>query len=373
MRLAAILLAAFLILPAYRPVAAAGGDIAEARQLLKRAERALADARESRESLVALGKAVHAQETALAAYRAALRRLTTEERRLTAALGAESARTAALLGALQGLSNAPGSALLAYPGGPVHAARAATLMAAITPELETRRVALAVQLDALRQIRADQAAAQDEAEGMLAALQTLRAETVAAIESRRRAAPPSSVMREQAEAAAKSAKSLGGLAERLDAALGERASVSFDAARGRLALPVAGTPVAGFGDRDPWGRKGRGITLEAPAYAQVVAPSDGVVRYAGPLTDYGDVVILEPDQGWLIVLAGLANSRRAAGEAVLAGEPLGDLGGPLPANAEFLLEVARDDGQIGAEALYIELRQEGVPVDPAPWFGISGK
>jgi septal ring factor EnvC (AmiA/AmiB activator) len=128
---------------------------------------------------------------------------------------------------------------------------------------------------------------------------------------------------------------------------------------------------AAFGQPDPWGRPGHGVTLSAPAYAQVSAPWDGTIRFAGPLIDYGNVVVLEPEEGTLIVLAGLAEVDRLVGETVLAGERLGDLGGPIPDSDEFLLEATTDRDEIGAEKLYIEVRRAGQPVDPALWFNLA--
>ena len=113
------------------------------------------------------------------------------------------------------------------------------------------------------------------------------------------------------------------------------------------------------------------MTLAAPAYAQVSAPWDGTIRYAGPLIDYGQVVVLEPEKDTLIVLAGLGRVDRLVGETVLAGERLGDLGGPIPASDEFLLEATTDRDEIREEKLYIELRRSGQPVDPGPWFDLT--
>ena len=131
--------------------------------------------------------------------------------------------------------------------------------------------------------------------------------------------------------------------------------------------------IAGFGDADPWGRPGKGMTLEVPAYAQISAPWDGTVRFSGPLIDYGQVVVLEPEAGILIVIAGLARVDRIVGETVLAGERLGDLGGAIPAGEDFLLEASKDRDEIGTEKLYIELRQNGAAIDPAPWFDMTRK
>ncbi|MBK0400671.1 peptidoglycan DD-metalloendopeptidase family protein, partial [Limibaculum sp. M0105] len=140
-----------------------------------------------------------------------------------------------------------------------------------------------------------------------------------------------------------------------------------------LPLPVAGRVVGGYGSPDPWGRRGSGLTFSAPAWAEVRAPVDATVRYAGPLADYGQVAILEPGPRWLIVMAGLGRVTRAPGDTVLAGEPVGDLGGLLPASEEFLLEASGKDGEILDRKLYIEVRLDGDPVDPTPWFGNGDK
>ncbi|HSF93920.1 MAG TPA: peptidoglycan DD-metalloendopeptidase family protein, partial [Thermohalobaculum sp.] len=128
----------------------------------------------------------------------------------------------------------------------------------------------------------------------------------------------------------------------------------------------------GFGAPDPWGRPGKGLTLEAPGFAQITAPWDATVRFAGALIDYGQVVVLEPEADYLLVLAGLANVDREAGEAVLAGERLGDLGAAIPASEQFLLDAGAEDGQISLTAFYVEIRHAGETLDPAEWFDLKG-
>jgi septal ring factor EnvC (AmiA/AmiB activator) len=80
------------------------------------------------------------------------------------------------------------------------------------------------------------------------------------------------------------------------------------------------------------------------------------------------VVVLEPAPDYLVVIAGLARLDRGTGEAVLAGEKIGDLGDPLPSGEEFLLEVAAEGSQIRRKTLYLEIRRSGRPLDPADWF-----
>ncbi|MEM7499526.1 MAG: peptidoglycan DD-metalloendopeptidase family protein [Pseudomonadota bacterium] len=355
-------------LPPERPAPIALLD--DARRALDAARNALEGAGKGRARLAALGAAVAAQEQALAAFRAASRALAGRAAVLSAGIEAERGRIGELIAVLQSLSSAPKSALFAYPGGPLRAARASILLASVTPALEARRAALSSELHRLGEVRVAEAMARTGATDVLTELQNLRAETAIALEERRRSLPPQRLMAAQARNAARDAETVGALAETLEAVLGGApAETGFAERRGTLPLPVAAARVtAGFGAPDPWGNAGAGLTLAAPAFSQVAAPVDATLRYAGPLPGFGRVAILEPETGWLLTLAGLGRIDRAVGETVKAGERLGDLGQDLPENSEILL--AREDGGdlIAPAQLYVELRQEGVPVDPAPWF-----
>ena len=350
--------------------------IDRAKEALAVAASSLKSAKSGRARLAALGKAVSAHEAALAAYREGLRTMATRESRIHRDMARDRENLENLVGALQSLSQAPRSALMAFPGGPVGAARGAGLMAEISPALGDRIQELRTRLDALRQLRASQDAARVDARAALATLQDLRTQTAEAIQRRRsRDLAPRAELLAQAEAAEAQAKTIDDLAATLVGAslTDSGALVSFSEARGLIPPPVRGAVVAEFGDLDPWGRNGYGLTFSAPAYAQISAPWDGTVRYAGPLIDYGQVVVLEPEDGTLIVLAGLARVDRLVGETVLSGERLGDLGGPLPDSDEFLLEASTDRDEIRTEKLYMELRRGGEAIDPAAWFDLTEK
>ena len=351
-------------------------EIERARAALEIASGELKAANTGRQQLAALGKAVTAHEAALSAYRDGLRALATRESRIRAAIDADRIRLEELISALQSLAQAPRSALLAFPGGPVGAARGASLMGEISPVLSGRIDELRARLNNLKQVRSNQEVARIEARGALASLQELRGRTTEALRRRRkRDLATDTELQEQATAAAEQAANIAELATSLKRAASEDPDVllSFTEARGFVPPPVSGNLVAGFRDPDPWNRPGYGVTLTAPAYAQVSAPWDGTIRYAGPLIDYGTVVVLEPERGTLIVMAGLASVDRLVGETVLSGERLGGLGGPIPASDEFLLEASTDRDQIREEMLYIELRRDGEPIDPELWFDFATK
>lgn len=351
-------------------------NIERARAALEIAAKELEAANTGTEQLAALGKAVTAHEAALSAYRDGLRSMATRESRIHSAIQKDRARFQELIAALQSLAQAPRSALMAFPGGPVGAARGASLMGDISPALSERIEELRARLDNLRQLRSNQEVARIEARGALATLQELRGKTATALRKRRRKdLATASELREQATAAASQAASISDLAKTLSGAAEADPSVllTFTEAKGFIRPPVAGRKIAKFGDPDPWNRPGFGVTLSAPAYAQVSAPWDGTIRFAGPLIDYGEVVVLEPELGTLIVMAGLATVDRLVGETVLAGERLGGLGGPIPASDEFLLEASTDRDEIKEETLYIELRRDGKVIDPESWFDLSNK
>ena len=135
-----------------------------------------------------------------------------------------------------------------------------------------------------------------------------------------------------------------------------------------LPLPVAGRLLRAAGEPDAAGIARPGLVLATDPAAIVTAPASGTVRYAGPLLDYGNVIILEPRPGTLLVFAGLSQVYARLSEIVTQGAPLGLMGGGSPGNADFLLDSVAGGGASRSETLYIEVRQGGMPTDPATWF-----
>lgn len=88
-------------------------------------------------------------------------------------------------------------------------------------------------------------------------------------------------------------------------------------------LPVAGKVVTGLGELSDAGVRSRGLTIEAAAGAQVVAPAAGRVRYARRFRGYGVVVILDHGGGWTSLIAQLADTPLRAGDTVSQGAPIG--------------------------------------------------
>jgi murein hydrolase activator len=119
---------------------------------------------------------------------------------------------------------------------------------------------------------------------------------------------------------------------------------------GKYAVPVAGEIVKRFGETDGF-QDTKGLTIRTRSGAQVVAPFDGQVMFAGPFKGYGQILIIDHGGGYHSLLAGIDQIEATVGQRVVAGEPVGVMksGEPDP-------------------SLYLELRRQGQPINPLPWL-----
>ncbi len=125
--------------------------------------------------------------------------------------------------------------------------------------------------------------------------------------------------------------------------------------KGSLLPPVAGTPVPAVPGSE--NAKNPGLTFATLGRAQVVAPADGKVLYAGPYHNNAEVLILEITTGYDLVLAGLGRVSVRPNDELLAGEPVGTMPESSPGNP--------------IQRLYFELRQNGHGLDPTPWLSLE--
>jgi septal ring factor EnvC (AmiA/AmiB activator) len=259
------------------------------------------------------------------------------------------------------LDQEPGPLLLLHPQGPLGMARSGMLLAEVAPALEAEVAALQAQLAELAALRAAQTEATAALAEGLDAAQAARTALSQAIAAR--TALPRRLTDDPATLAA-----LVASAETLDAVAGALApsgpgtGPDFAAARGMLSLPARGVVLRRAGERDLAGIVRPGLVLATRPEALVTAPWEGTIRYRGPLLDYGNVMLFEPSPGYLFVFAGLATVFGEVGEIVARGAPLGLMGG------REALAGREGAGATETETLYIELRQDTVPIDPAPWF-----
>ncbi len=339
--------------------------------------------------LVAAAQRSQDNEERVSRIEARLLEMSRQEAELSAALlGRRAAQTAAL-GALMRISRQPPQALIATPTAIDDTIRTSLLLGSTASRLgaEARDLGAAlVELTALHRRIAAQRMELDEAAAGLAderaRLEALYARAVA-----RRGA----VDEQQTVAAARAAREAENLQELLgklsleapaaprekpqgaagtsepsappadivlavdeDTAAPERPGSPISAARGSLPMPARGRLVGLFGDGEN-GVKSKGITIETRDDAQVITPYDGEVVYAGAYRGYGRLLIIDHGEGYHMLLAGFSRIDSVQGQWLLAGEPVGVMGRGLTC----------------CKVLYVELRHDGVAINPLPWLAAS--
>ena len=134
-------------------------------------------------------------------------------------------------------------------------------------------------------------------------------------------------------------------------------AIPFHQAKARLPMPAQGRRVIAFGDKTQYGNTSKGIVIETRRGAQITAPCDGWVVYAGEFRSYRQLLIINAGDGYHVLLAGLSHIDVQVGQFVLAAEPVGTMAPEPPGKT-----------QDSAPVLYVEFRKEGRPIDPEPWW-----
>ena len=253
-----------------------------------------------------------------------LARINVAESELSVDQSVNTNRLARLLSVLQQLKRDPPPALLVSPQDARDAVRAAILVKAMTPELRDR--------------------AQAYASG---ATEVMRQRRLAAVQSE-------ALFEQDSRAADAQAPPQGGFrAGRLPIhgidGVDEPALLTAPL---RLVVPVQGAITHRFGDPIAGGGRANGLTFSAAKGARAVSPAAGLVQYVGPVKGWGVILILRLAGGYHLVLAGLERTSVQAGQSVAEGQAVG---------------WTADERQSSSE-LYLEIREQGSPVDPGRWL-----
>lgn len=319
-----------------------------------------------------------------------------EEQNIHASLKARRSVLAEVLAALQRMGLNPPPAILVKPEDALSSIRSAILLGAVVPELRQETEALVADLDALKRITTsianersallnvlkNQSEERHRLDALIAQKQALRTQSEAQLKSEN----------ERFAALANQATSLKDLIGKLQKDLAteentaerkrrdeekrialerEKAKnadpseaklkpgVSLAALKGSLFLPVAGKTIRGFGSDDGFGSTTAGITIASNPNGVVLTPVDATILYAGPFRSYHQLLILDAGNGYHLVMGGMDKSVVSVGQFVLSGEPVGVMGEKPQSAGKVLTDLPE---------LYIELRQDGQPVDSAPWW-----
>lgn len=294
--------------------------------------------------LSGLRAAVGQDDAVIAGQRARLRELGAREAALVAQLSRARNRQGRLLSALQMMSRRPPPPLLVPADRAIDTVRAAILMQAMAPELQARAQGLADRQTEVVRVRRISALNSEQLFTTESARGDRRGE-IEALTARKSALE--AVLRAEAESAERATRVLETRLRSLGAAVPpagtetEPVAARLPAGRSRLTSPVEGTPSRRFGQ----GSNGWSWRVDG---AGVRAPAAGQVAFAGPLSGWGQVVILDLGPGWRAVISGLDEVTVEAGARVADGQSLGRTGA---------------DGEAA-----FELRRDERPIDPGPWL-----
>ena len=359
------------------------------------------DANQLGVELVAAGQRVELAGDDIRLIEERLEELFASERNIRDRLAGHDDSIANLLASLQRITAQPPPAMIVDPQDALGSARAALLLGAVLPQLQQKAQTVTEDLNALVALKQTALREAEQLSANLTILNEERLRIATIIEARNQGREwlSEDLLREEAEAQALAdrATSLEQLIEGLDARIAavtaagaatraanagqavptldpetlelafadsERTepAVPIEAARGYLAAPVEGAAIMAYGASDGYGGTSRGISLATSADATVIAPADGWVVFTGPFLNYGQIIILNAGQDYLIVLAGLDSVDVERGEFVQMGTAVGAMG-----QRSVAQRFAGQDEQSGP-SLYVELREGGTPIDPAGWW-----
>jgi murein DD-endopeptidase MepM/ murein hydrolase activator NlpD len=123
-------------------------------------------------------------------------------------------------------------------------------------------------------------------------------------------------------------------------------SASAPSAAG-MVWPVSGPVTSGFGWR--WGRMHEGIDIGAPTGAPIRAVAAGTVIYAGWMSGYGQLVVVDHGGGLATAYAHMSSMAAGTGQGVAQGQVIGYVG---------------CTGHCFGSHLHFEVRVNGAAVDP---------
>lgn len=342
--------------------------------LEKQADSAVAEADQARAEARVVASRVQQAEAEIAAAEARVKIIATLQRAQRARLAARQQPLARLTAALQSMARRPTMLALVQPGSIDDLVRVRAVLATTLPRVEAETAALRKDIARSRDLarQANRAAAlQREGRQQLAYRRAELARLEARARNRsRELASTSRLEEERALGLSERARDLDSLVGDLEASATlrqqlaalegpvlrpprpqaseviENAPAPASNARPAYRLPAAGAIVTGFGEVAATGVRSRGLTLATRPGAQLIAPADGRIAFAGAYRGFGQIVIIEHVGGWTSLITGLARTKLKVGERIAQGDPLGRAADNRP-------------------RITVELRRNGRPIDIA--------
>jgi septal ring factor EnvC (AmiA/AmiB activator) len=349
--------------------------------------------------LIESAQKVQQSEKRLSRSEAELETLTGQETQIRASLEQSRATIAQMLGVMQRMGREPPPVMITERNDALRMVRSAMILSSFFPGFKTEADQLATRLADLNAVIAKSRKERSRMADAQTDFALFKAEIDGLIAQKREKMQKNWQRLEGLKVAStrhsRAVTDLGDLLQRLDAEVGKRSNLAayetelkklgpaielkpdvkkaafvqpgrmkpaipFEKAKGLLPLPSQGKRTRSFGARDDAGGKAEGISIETRAEAQITAPSDGWVIYAGQFRSYGQLLIINAGGGYHILLAGLDQIYTNVGQFVLAGEPVAAMSKAPPQTTGSV--------QSRNPVLYIEFRKDARPFDPDPWW-----
>ena len=356
-------------------------DDAGTRKLEAKSRQNSHDIKGARGQLIAAANSIRNLEDKLTQLEKNLHLLEQDEHQKGLRLEKNRQKLARILSALQRIALQPPEAIIAAPGDPLDTVRSALVLETALPSIERQVKALRRELTTFAELR--QRISTDRTE-LLTTRQKLKTQqgSIRKLLAHKKAQEKKNAVtlkqrRKNAKALAKKAKSLRDLLTRLKDTtprpkprpkgqggnilpLNENQIRAFPPrTTATLLSPVRGSVTKKFQQSDQISFR-EGILIVTRTRAQVVAPYDGRIVYAGDFRGYGKIIIIEHSQGkttqsenkdsYHSLIAGLDEIAVSENQLVLAGEPLA-----------WMSDAPKPE-------VYYELRQAGRPINPQPWL-----
>ena len=354
-------------------------------------ESAVKDQTEISDKLISLAKTLQSQQTAAQTADSKIQQLAAESIIIRSSLAEKRDHLSELLAGLQRLQQNPPPALVVEPANILEALRGAMMFGAVVPEMRDQALELQTNLQRLESIKTETVDSKKSLSDAQTALKISQAE-LEKLQTEKRAFAETSAKDLAAEklrsaALAQEAQTLKQLLAAIEeekkrtealktaeAKAQERAQLEaeklrakplmvFSQSKGKLDYPVQGEVLKQFGEDNGLGTSLDGLALATQTNANVTSPVDAKIEFAGPFRSYGQLLILNAGEGYLVLLAGMNQISAEIGQSVRAGEPLGQMG-----DGPSTVAVIGNETNNAHPVLYIEFRKNNDPVDPSPWW-----
>lgn len=130
----------------------------------------------------------------------------------------------------------------------------------------------------------------------------------------------------------------------------------FAAQKGRLRLPVRGTPANRFGGARQEGGTWKGLFIRASQGSEIKSIAGGQVVFADWMRGFGNLMIVDHGDGYLSIYGYNDAMLKEVGDGVRGGDSIA---------------IAGNSGGNAESGLYFELRHQGQPVDPLKWISLK--